>query len=357
MDGRVKIGFTISKEAMEAVKKGEAVIDSGGVRLLDGTMKEMARPALKSFSRQLAEGIGNSPLMSVGTLASSLANNAQSAVIQHGVNKLNKKADLTLEKLDQLQKSVDALKNSQMLSWANCALGVANLGVSIAGFYMVLKKLDGISTMVKTINDKIDSMQQRTYAENFDRYRMQIKSDIDLLQRLGINVDIGILNQISTDINKIKAYLQSVVNDFQQDKIDPVFGCNIIFSLTPAYAGLVKEYITRYYYLYKKTFPPTYEDDWLSLLFLINSEKFKEKVKSVMQYDTRFVELPHVDRMLAYRAATVSVAQQIGNLEFNRLLIEQVPKDQYLTMDKWVEERLKNGVYIEEGDYVMVQIL
>lgn len=46
-----EIMFSISKKAVELIKAGKAVLDSGGVRSLSGQMIEMAKPIATTITR------------------------------------------------------------------------------------------------------------------------------------------------------------------------------------------------------------------------------------------------------------------------------------------------------------------
>lgn len=341
MVDKVLLMCTVSKEYMKKVKIGEAILSSGGIRTLGGEILTQYRPVAFISDK----------LVSVGNLVSSLANNVQSGFIQHGVNKINKKADLTLERLDQIQNSLSNIKPTCGLNWANCVFGTANLAVSIAGFKMTFDKLDEISGMIKNLDSKIDAIDKRILLENFDRYAMQIKSDLDSLQEKFI--EKSIFHQINSNINATKAYLQSVVDGFQQDNIDGRICCNIIYSLAVIYAKLVMEYSARYYYSHNNTLPSNY-DDWIRILAIIDSDAFREKLKMVLQRE--YLETPHIDRMIAYQAATVGIAEQRGILEYNRLLIEAIPEERYLEMGAWIETQLRNGFYKEHGNYILVEM-
>lgn len=66
------------------------------------------------------------------------------------------------QKLDGLQGGVDAIQDSlrslQSLQVANLALTGLNLAVSVAGFMIVCKKLNGISNQLKSQSEKLDTL-------------------------------------------------------------------------------------------------------------------------------------------------------------------------------------------------------
>ena len=121
----VSLAMSISKAAMKLVKAGQAVVSSGGVRLLDGTIFEMAKPMVSSG---LKATLGNFALGPVGSglnIASSLASNVQCAIIQQGVNAANIKLDDVVQRLGRLETAMQGLHSIQVLSWANTALSLS----------------------------------------------------------------------------------------------------------------------------------------------------------------------------------------------------------------------------------------
>ena len=72
----IKMGFEVSKEAAKLVNAGKAIYSSGGVRLLDGTLFELAKPVVQTA--------GSSSPLSPLTLVSSLGNNVQSVFYTEG---------------------------------------------------------------------------------------------------------------------------------------------------------------------------------------------------------------------------------------------------------------------------------
>lgn len=94
-----EIGFTISKEAWKLIQSGQCKLSSGGVRKHTGELVELAKPVVKKVAKGSTSKLVNAAANKF-TLVSSLANNVQSAFIQKKVNVVNKKMDISLEKLE-----------------------------------------------------------------------------------------------------------------------------------------------------------------------------------------------------------------------------------------------------------------
>lgn len=140
MAGAVQVGYTISKAALKMVKAGKAIISSGGVRLPNGAMYEMAVPSALSN----AGGGIFAPI----TMVSSLANNVQSAFIQHGVNVANDKLDVVGNDTSKLRMDSSVIKK-----------GISNLNDGV----------NSINTNIGLLSGKIGSVNSRINLMDEDR--------------------------------------------------------------------------------------------------------------------------------------------------------------------------------------------
>ena len=183
----VSVAMSISKAAMKLVKAGQAVVSSGGVRLLDGTMFEMAKPVVSSGITSKLSAFALGPLGSGLNIASSLASNVQCAMIQQGVNAANIKLDETIQRLGRLETAMQGLNSIQVLSWANTALSLANSGISIAGFYLTLTKLNNIDDEIKAFIDRYQRDRNGDAVEQFRTILFDLKNDLNYLQNRTTN--------------------------------------------------------------------------------------------------------------------------------------------------------------------------
>lgn len=354
MAGKVELGFTISKNAAKLIKKGAAQLSSGGVRGCDGKLIELAKPAVSSAAGKLTSPV---------TMVSSLANNVQSGFIQHGVNKANRKLDVTLDKLDALQRAVGKLGSSAALGWVNCAVGIANCGISIAGFYMTLSKLDEISEQIKNLSDKWETDRRSDDIERFDKYSNFIWSDIGKLERLlksgddsnalkekFYNITAG--GGISDHIDEISAYLKRIIEAFQKKTIDGEFGCNIIFNLSIALAKEIKEYSAVCFYL-EGEFPENM-DRWLQVFNSIDSDIFKDVLKEYLTFECSGVS--RNNQIVAYAAAVGGIEQMMGEIAFTKNLVKSLPLNRYVDIDGFISGKLQDNEYEEIGEMVWIPV-
>lgn len=341
MAGDVKLAYTISKEALKLVKSGKAVLESGGVRDLSGKLIELAKPAVNSLSGGLSSPI---------TMVSSIANNVQSGFIQKGVNQANAKLDISLEKLDQIQNAVNALAKTNVLGWVNCAAGLVNCGITVAGFYMTLKKLDEVSGQIEALSNIVEKDIVNKHLELFDRYRLYINSDIGRMK----NYDLSVVQTVnlSDHLDDMAAYLKSVIRQFENREIDGELGCTIIFNLAVAFAKEVNEYSAQYYYETGK-FPPNYSS-WVAVLESIDSPSFKEHLKQYLFFECPTLTMQQ--KYNTYSIAVYTVEQQLGELEYTKELVPQIEKKDYIRLDDFINRKIHNNLYYEIEDRVCIPV-
>lgn len=341
MAGNVKLAFTISKDAAKLIRSGKAVLESGGVRSLNGNFIELARPAVDSV-------VGN--LSSPITMISSLGNNVQSGFIQHGVNKANAKLDVSLEKLDQIQTAINGLSHTNALGWVNCAFGMVNCGISLAGFYMALQKIEGVSDQISKLTGMVERKIVNDHLEIFERYCSYIRSDIAVLMEESIS-ELESTN-IPDHIEDISAFLKRVIREFENKEIDGVLGCQLIFSLSIAFAQEIKAYSSRYYYQ-KGKLPANYEH-WISVLDSINSDVFKEYLKQFLIFDWQ--EISTQERYTIYSAIIFGVQEQLGNLEYTKETVLRISEENYMHMDGFLLDKLNTNQFYEKDGKVCIPV-
>ena len=341
----VSLAMSISKAAMKLVKAGQAVLSSGGVRLLDGTMYEMAKPVLSSG---LGTKLGNLISGSLGSglnLASSLASNVQCAIIQQGVNVANIKLDDVIQRLGRLETAMQGLQSIQVLSWANTALSLANSGISIAGFYMTLTKLNSIEEQLKAFIDRYQQDRNGDAVEQFRTILLDLRNDINYLQNKTSNKSFGEDSFthrepfIEEHLNKAASFIKRILMEFTEERIDGRIGCQIIFVLSSIYAQTVNEYYCQYFYQHHISHSLFRE--WVSILDEINAPSFKEYLKQFFTFSPKYADVSPVRKNDAVKVALESINEHRNRLIVCDEVIKFMPEQEYCKIDSL----LNQGVY------------
>lgn len=385
----IELAFEISKDAMKLVKAGEAVISSGGVRMQDGSLFELAKPIAQA-------GSNNIPLNPLN-LISSLSNNMQSVFIQRGVNKanrgindlrkqgmqiikdidlihadtleikrgtiavmnelhdvnrgmdlLNTKADISLLQMNQLQSMVNGL---QSLTWLSCAFGMLNCGISIVGFSQVLSKLSSISEQIEALDQKIGRNIMNDYREKFTRFYDQIRTDIQIIQNPDMKVSEK--DSIPEHLNRIKPFLERINNEFMINNINNELALNVIFGLTNAFAQEVQFYSTRY--LYEKGELPAAYDSWLKVIADPGQDEFMSKLETALSVE--YMDLTLKEQKDIMDASALTSRLQLDNLVFCNLLTDNISENDFLNFDHYlarISSSAENFKETENGALLMI---
>ena len=142
-------------EAGKAYIRGVNVHDAA-TGLIKGQLQQTG-----ALTQQLAEAAATgNPATAVMKLASSLANNVQQEILRRQNVDIVERLGKVSEQLDALSGQIQGL---QLMTGVGAAASVLNLGVSVAGFALVLRKLDGMGDRIDAIGDKVFAAHDRSY--------------------------------------------------------------------------------------------------------------------------------------------------------------------------------------------------
>lgn len=320
---RMDFVYTISKEAFEMVKNGTAVLQSGGVRALDGSLIELAVPGslqkVENGASQLTIPGGN--IISGITMVSSIVGNIQAAFIQKGVNEANAKLDTLLDGQNKILCNLYDIKGIQKL---NLALNLVTVGVSLEYFPKIEKQLNEISNTLNELKEHIEKQEIHRYIREYNKYCSYAHNFIERLSdRESVDPD---------KLSDIEAYMKSIILQFNNHDIDRTIGCNIIFGLVPLYIEAVKLYSSQYYWNHHKD-PSVYER-CLEVLESLNKTEFYSALKEYIMIDCE--DLIMEDKYKSLSGVTSSVRNGINNFEFERHLWRALPQKIYNNIDNVV---------------------
>ncbi|MCD8397757.1 MAG: hypothetical protein LUD12_11365 [Lachnospiraceae bacterium] len=342
MIGERVIAYTISSNAAKMIKSGLAEISSGGVRdIATKQLVELAKPAVKNMAGDIL-----SPL----SLVSGVANNVQSAMVQKGVNQVNKKVDLSLDKLDQVQRAVGNLSNVNALGWLNCTIGIVNCGISLVEFAVVLKSLNKIEKRLDSIEYKIDQETRKNVRDAFHKYSYYIISDVEKLKSDELNESI--LFDVSDHLCEISAFLGGKISDFEEGKIDSSLAFDILFPLGSAFAKELKAFSALYYYE-KGEMSPVYDLSF-KVVQRMADQQFSSTFKNRLLID--FTDFSFEDKYLVYNSTMLTTETQIGELIHSENVIQKLDKNDYMHLEAFLHKKIMEGDYQEIGDHICILI-
>lgn len=339
--------FEISNAMARLIKAGEAVLSSGGVRSTTGQLMELARPVVSHGLKNLALGKATFGV----NLASSLAGNVQAGFIQHSLDIANGKLSTVITQLGVLSTAMSGLKQIQILSWVNSAFGLANCGVSIAGFYKVLSKMDGLQGQLKDFFDRYKQDRQSDRIQEYERILMDLKADLAYMNQLHTE---GVFDRqvfdmraagIEKDLNSARAFLRALMEDFQEERIDGVMGCEMIFTLLAVYSQLLNEFCCWQYYAHH-TYHPLF-GDWKIILEDAQTPAFENRVRRFLKFEPAYTRIKPERKADAYRILFEGVNQQMARIEACSEAIENLPIESFINIDDLMNRHVTSAIATE----------
>lgn len=331
MSSDINLAYSISKEGLNMVLNNQATISSGGVRLLNGQMFELAKPAVTDLAGNVANGLSFGPAGSAVSAASSLASNYQ------------------LHKLSQ------AVSHLTTLSYVNIGLSVVNIGICAYGFYKTFQKLDAISDKIDSLGNKIDEViidAQNDRLERIDFVLSRIKSYHEDLISNRPDVDLyRVRDLIDEAVSMLNNYIRQFEN-FDTCSIPKDTLLKVIMCLAVTLSMLIKEFSVRFYYKYG-SFPPNLTH-WFDVIGKIKSPSVKSSITKCLH--SYYSDLTLEERTQVCQFMRYSIHEAQAEISFNLELCQRIPSDQYYSLPNLLYNKLDTSKLIELDDRVLVPI-
>lgn len=348
MSGRVKLIYTISNEAFDLIRKGNAILESGGVRDMSGRLLELAVPGEQTV------GMGSIKLSIAGkvfsgiNMASSLAGNVQCAFIQKSVNEANIKLDKLLEGQNQI---ISGLQLITGLEIANLAVGLVNVGISLIYLPKIKAQVTEVQNSLDELKDHIEKQELYEYKKEYNKYSSSLMNFIENVQFANAIVN-GTVN--ANTLSEVEAYLKDIILKFNNYDIDGSLGSDIIFSLTPLYIYAVKMYSSKFYYETRRI--PNVYNKCLEVIEEINSDTFRDAMKRHL-----LINCPEIimENKYKYFSGMITATQKSKEyLETEKDMWPTLSQNTYENLDQIIMDKIKsdNAVIECDGNRVYIPI-
>ena len=123
-----------------------------------------------------------------------------------------KKMDISLEKLETIEKAVASLKGTQILDIVNCTMGIANCAISVAGTMVTLEKLNQIQQEFKVFYDKFDKNIKRKKIQTAQTDYKNLRSILENFKENFSNPRFYNPNIVLTVLNNVLISFITIVN-------------------------------------------------------------------------------------------------------------------------------------------------
>ena len=198
--------FKVSEEALEMVKKGEAVFSSGGIRKKTGELIELAKPSiLEKVEQQYVE-------------IKPLIDNSKAVSL------------------------INSMKNVQALSWANAAIGLVNCGLTficykklsvnikdlntsmIQSFYDLKKNINQVIEILHDVDSHITRLENERLIEQFRGFFANLEYDVSKLNSGSYDLkDNSLSRDITNLLNKVMSFLYKILDKYENDELEDEF--------------------------------------------------------------------------------------------------------------------------------------
>ncbi len=298
-----QVVYKLSKKALKLIREGKAEWTPGGIR--DTRSKkiiELAKPVLSK--------------------------------------KINSK--------EIIQNLASTTKMVEALSWVNVALNLVNLGVSIAGFYLTLTRLESIQGEIHQFIARYHNDREADQLESYKAHLLKMTSQLNFLQNRYAVSDydkqIFIIREtdIENECNETASFIEKIMDQYQKKDITEKLACQIIFTLAPVYAQMVNEYCCQYYFthgIHHQQF-----ETWKNILDQINSESFRLFMKREMVFNVQYAQLSPIRRREVIDVAFDCIQELQDNLVLCSQAVELAPKDEIIPLDELVSIKHWNDV-------------
>ena len=338
------ITMSISAEAAKMVAQGLAKVSSGGVRLNNGTMFDLAEPVVESACKTFMNAAN--PYFGVANLASSLGTNVQCALISRDVGVVGTKLDSVISQCSMIANSLSGLPQIQVLSWVGTAFSLANTGISVVGFYATLNKLNGVNKIIQDFYNQYKQDRENDIYEKFYNNYLNLRNDLGHLQSInsmatinkeqllyfGQNIEV----HINESASFIRSQMRSLSGNISKEK--NIF--KMVLSLYVVLAQTINEYNSLYYYVNNAKHHMI--NDWTTFLSDFSSPDFRDNLRQHLIYCEDYLRVNPKDKKDAYIVALESIRQPKNRFETCNTMLESMSREEYMHMDGILNQNLYN---------------
>ena len=307
--------FRQNPEALEAVKNGEAKISAGGIRRLDGTLMDQAKPAL----------------ITAADLLSMVEEKSQAMDSSEQLKYLQSRIDLSEEGLTILQE----------VEWLNNSLIQHTYTMTYKGFQQVLAGLENVSQNISKLDTYI---RQRDIKDTFDTaltYKRYLNTDAGNLRSSRFDVTNS---SIAEHLDQISTFIQRLWNDIIQGTGEPYMYLQVMLALLKPYSYLLRKYSMAYFC--ENEFLPANYDEWLSAIkVLLKDRTYRNKLTYYIRLNTL---LPYKDQLALTRRISSETSWLLRNAQYDKKYMLSEGKEAVLSLPQRIIEKSENPDFIME---------
>lgn len=306
-----------SSEALEAVKSGNAIVSSGGIRRKGeaGTgFLELAKPAV----------------LSVADFQSLFERK------EHG-----QETDEHLGRLDvQLALSTEGMKEIKKIGWLNNAAIQRTYVLTYEGFCQTLYGLEAVTNQISKFEQYVKKREIKQLAQETQTYINYMKTDAGDLRSKKYSVMNG---RIAEHLDQISAFLKRLMSGITNNEGDSFVAMQVLVALLPPFSYVVRKYSALYFYENDGELMPGDYEEWVKTISsVVRSKLFREKLTYYINLKT---SIPFKDKMRLSREMRGGMMKLVASVEFDRNYIESHTKEEYLSIENQIRQKIEMSDY------------
>ncbi len=318
--------FEQSSEALDAVKSGKAVVSAGGIRRKgeNGTgFLEQAKPAALSIAdfQSLFEGK------------------------EHALE-----TDERLSNIDaQLALSAEGMKEIENIGWLNNAAIQRTYVLTYEGFRQTLCGLESVVQQLSGFEQYVRKRDVKQLAQETQTYINYLKTDAGDLRSKKYSVTNG---KIAEHLDQISAFIKRLLFDIENNEGDSFVAVQVLRVLLPPFSYVVRKFSALYFYENDGELMPGDYEEWVKTIASVaRSKAFREKLTYYINLKT---SIPFKDKMLLSRGISNGMMKLISSVEFDRNYIEGHSKEDYLSIENQICQKIESKDYYISGQNAVI---
>lgn len=300
--------FELDTEAMEAVRAGNAKVDTGGIRRLDGTLMNQAVPLF----------ISGADIMDL------LEERSPIASMDDQLRALGERIGLTEQGIKQLKE----------IGWLNNSAVQRTYAMTYEGFKQTLLGLDWVTTQIDSLYQYIRQRDEKDKIEKALRYTNFLKTDAGNLESNRFDVTNSL---ISTHLDEISAFIERLYDELQHDSDNQSLSIQVLLSILQPYDYLIRKYSLSYYH--ENGFLPRSCETWYRPLSLVDKGNFLKR--KIAYYINLECEISFRDKVRLSNWKADETATLLQNAEFVHQRFLSNRADAILAIPSIAEEKYK----------------
>lgn len=315
--------YTFSEDTVKKILSGEAYLSAGGAKIAGGTMLELGKPVIVSQEEMSA------------------SKTDQNNVLLPTLQKANMSLEISMKNINEIKE----------VSWLTYVATQQLSCITLEGFMITLDRLDKIADQLSQVKQYMENKNTSELIEKVNRYKRNLKNYAGYLQDADMDIS-ELRTTIIPFLDEISSFIDRINKEFLDQIIDGRLAIGIITGLVGPFAYVLKRCSALYYYL-KQSLPPAF-GEWIDTLKAVAENKlFRQRLMHIIRVETN---LSMENKFMACNKLVHNVSDCINAIEFEREYILEHPKEEYLSMEKSLLNKIEAEDYEKNKGFIYVKL-